>query len=94
MTPDTTLSLGCLEALDFDPELPCEHSGHEAGHDPASPGRFLVSCSDCPECASPGREYILCESGWQRMGRIGVRCLCGFARDRDEWVTILVDLQG
>jgi hypothetical protein len=83
----TITELETIEHLDFQPELPCEHSNHEYGHVPHRPAAYLIWGHT--SCCGQNREFLLCERGWQLGGR-GVMCSrCGAVYPREQVWTIL-----
>lgn len=91
------IDLTILEALDFEPTLPCEHSGHERTHEDEPATLLVRKC--CPGCGEV-KKYMLCRSGWVHMGRYNglngwgfvKHTACGWLGLRDETLTILTEL--
>ena len=78
MKPTTTLDPTTVEDLDFEPDLPCEHSDHNTLHVPEQPAAYLVAFGPCPECGR-GYEALMCQSGWERFCKIDAMCnRCGW----------------
>lgn len=73
--------LDIIEALDFTPELPCEHPSHNTHGWHAGPAKFLISRAG--HCG-PLPNMLICEAGF--LGSDFLRCNdCGFAPiPRDE----------
>ena len=93
MSTTTRPDVAAIEHLDFEPTIPCEHSAHAARH-ADEPAMFLVGRDACPRCGRSAKTYALCLSGWELMGRVGIRCPphrggCGYESPRDERMTIL-----
>jgi hypothetical protein len=71
-TPDAMMSLTAIEHLDFEPEVPCEHSRHRARHADES-AAFLVQVIGFCHLGG-GERYALCRSGYALSWRVGVLC--------------------
>ncbi len=71
-TPDAMMSLTAIEHLDFEPEVPCEHSRHRARHADES-AAFLVQVIGFCHLGG-GERYALCRSGYALFWRFGVLC--------------------
>ncbi len=71
-TPDAMMSLAAIEHLDFEPEVPCEHSRHRARHADES-AAFLVQVIGFCHLGG-GERYALCRSGYALFWRFGVLC--------------------
>jgi len=71
-TPDAMMSLAAIEHLDFEPEVPCEHSRHRARHADES-AAFLVQVIGFCHLGG-GERYALCRSGYALSWRVGVLC--------------------
>ena len=79
-TPDAMMSLTAIEHLDFEPEVPCEHSQHASGrYGHHGPGWALVEL-DCP-CGRGGR-YVACRSWWLLLCSSGRAPRCGICGTR------------
>ena len=79
-TPDAMMSLAAIEHLDFEPEVPCEHSQHASGrYGHHGPGWALVEL-DCP-CGRGGR-YVACRSWWLLLCSSGRAPRCGICGTR------------
>ena len=79
-TPDGMMSLTAIEHLDFEPEVPCEHSQHASGrYGHHGPGWALVEL-DCP-CGRGGR-YVACRSWWLLLCSSGRAPRCGICGTR------------
>lgn len=70
--PDAMMSLTAIEHLDFEPEVPCEHSRHRARHADES-AAFLVQVIGFCHLGG-GERYALCRSGYALSWRVGVLC--------------------
>jgi len=71
-TPDAMMSLTAIAHLDFEPEVPCEHSLHRARHADES-AAFLVQVIGFCHLGG-GERYALCRSGYALSWRVGVLC--------------------
>ena len=71
-TPDAMMSLTAIAHLDFEPEVPCEHSRHRARHADES-AAFLVQVIGFCHLGG-GERYALCRSGYALSWRVGVLC--------------------
>lgn len=90
----TELDKMSLAWLDFDPELPCEHSRHGERHQD-QPAQHVIAVLPCPGCGHkpPVDEYLICDSGWVAMWQNGVRCtLCPYGGARDEFLVYVRSL--
>lgn len=79
------------EALDFHPELPCEHREHPTGkYGHAGPAKYLIR--RFPHCEGGPDLLLICEGAWNHAGVKGLRCNeCGILCTRDEaWVIVEV----
>ena len=78
-----------LTGLDFQPTLPCEHSGHARFHVRGDPAAWIVTVV-CPACGDAER-YLLCDSGRRlhALPSFSVGCACGFV---DTWGAFVVSL--
>ena len=72
VSPDAMMSLTAIEHLDFEPEVPCEHSRHRARHADES-AAFLVQVIGFCHLGG-GERYALCRSGYALSWRVGVLC--------------------
>ena len=80
VSPDAMMSLAAIEHLDFEPEVPCEHSQHASGrYGHHGPGWALVEL-DCP-CGRGGR-YVACRSWWLLLCSSGRAPRCGICGTR------------
>lgn len=92
------VDLEIIEALDFEPEYPCEWV--KLGKTCGAPGDFLVDSRKT--CACPAPPIAMCTECWVRLGRVDaiVTCWhcgqCGIhiGRTRDETFVILCTLKG
>lgn len=88
-TPDAMMSLTAIEHLDFEPEVPCEHSHHESGeYGHSGPGWALVA-TRCPKCGD-GATYVCCRGWWDYSSTGVLTCpnCCAMGR-RDDLVRIV-----
>lgn len=85
----TDTDVDILSALDFEPVLACEYSGHTKYHIEDDPAAWVVT-SRCPSCTW-GKRFLLCESGRVDMLDADVRCYCGWETSdvHDLWVSIV-----
>lgn len=78
--------------LDFNPEIPCEHSAHGRHPNHDGPARFLIE-SHCPGCGDVDRFY-LCEPGWKNAKTLSCADCGGGSFPRDECWRIVSVLGG
>lgn len=89
VTPDVDLTI--LEALDFDPTLPCEHSAHEWNHGD-SPGKYLIRLHPPCGCTGHPSHLIICERGWNNAAE-GLHCqFCQVEGPRSEFWTLVAEI--
>jgi hypothetical protein len=68
-----------IDHLDFDIELPCEHSQHDIFHPADQPASWHVQFSACPNCGDQSEKsrngYLICDEGRRIFFKLGaVKC--------------------